>query len=55
MQLPPLQVPEEPKVRRVVLLRQAAAGGWLQLTPWHGSFVHAPLAQPKGQVVCEGA
>jgi hypothetical protein len=29
----------------------AGAGGWLQVTPAHGSPVHAPAAQLLAQVV----
>ena len=50
-QVPEVQVPGEAQVRSVDELRQALAGGWLHVTPWHGLLAQAPFAQPKVQVV----
>jgi hypothetical protein len=49
-QLPPEQVPAAEYVRRR-LPWQVAPGGVLQVTPEHGSGLHAPPLQPKGHVV----
>jgi hypothetical protein len=38
-------------VRRVVESAQSAPGAVVQLTPWQGSGLQAPLAQPKPQVL----
>lgn len=55
--MPPEQVPIAAYVRRVVLLKQSAAGGELQLTLAHGSGLHwfDAALQPKGQPVSVGA
>jgi hypothetical protein len=53
--VPPLQVPLDAKVRRVVLLTQTAAGGELQVTLAQGSALQLPPLQPKAQVVSVGA
>jgi hypothetical protein len=49
--VPPLQVPDAAKVRRVVPFAQVAAGGMLQVTPAHGSPMQAPFEQPFAHVV----
>jgi hypothetical protein len=48
-------VPEAAYVVSVVLDVQTFAGGLLQVTPMHGSALHAPFAQPNGQLVSVGA
>lgn len=51
--VPPEQVPIAEYVRRVVLLKQSAEGGELQLMVAQGSGLHwfEPALQPKGQPV----
>ncbi len=41
-------------MRRVVVLKQSAAGGELQVTEAQGSALQEPLEQPKGQAVSLG-
>jgi hypothetical protein len=38
-----------------VLDAQTFAGGLLQVTPMHGSALHAPFAQPNAHVSFDGA
>jgi hypothetical protein len=47
VQVPPLQVPDEAKVRRVVPLVQVAAGGEVQANVWE-EYPHVPPAQVPG-------
>jgi hypothetical protein len=42
-------------VRRVVVLKQSAAGGELHVTFMQGSGLQVPLVQPKAQTVSVGA
>ncbi len=51
MQLPWEQVPTGANVRRVVPSAHVAWGGFVQLTPRHGSAAHTLPAQPKAHVV----
>jgi hypothetical protein len=50
-QLPLAHVPDAAYVRTVVPFAQTVAGGWPQVTPAHGSLLHAPLLQPCAHVI----
>jgi hypothetical protein len=50
VQEPPLHVPGDEYVRRVVVLAQSAGGGEVQVTPWQGSPLQALPVQPNMHV-----
>lgn len=54
LQTPPEHEPAE-YVRTADALAHTGAGGVEQFTPWHGSGLHAPFAQPNWQPVSVGA
>ncbi len=49
--MPPLHVPVAGNVLRVVASAQVVAGGVVQVTPRHGSGLHAPALHPNWHVV----
>jgi hypothetical protein len=53
--VPPLHVPVAGNVLRVVASAQVVAGGVVQVTPRHGSGLHAPALHPNWHVVSIGA